>query len=161
MEDRLTEQELNERIAILRRFRALLEKQRAKFNEYLKILELQEQSIENEDKEAIISHTELGNQIVSNISSLQKVIVPLESLYLSSGAGRCNPSEARPIREVLRDLDKLKVQVQDQNEKNQELLKIHMAEIRQQMSGMRNPYRNLRSIYAEKKESGTIMNIEA
>ena len=41
MENELTQAELDERVAILKRFRTLLEKQREKFQEYLKVLEKQ------------------------------------------------------------------------------------------------------------------------
>ena len=40
--ENLSKEELDERVAILKRFRALLEQQRTKFREYLKVLESQE-----------------------------------------------------------------------------------------------------------------------
>ena len=44
----LTQTEIEERTAILKRFRSLLEQQRAKFKEYLHVLEEQEKTIKTE-----------------------------------------------------------------------------------------------------------------
>ena len=66
----LTQEEIDERIAILKRFRKLLEEQRNKFREYLDVLEKQQSAIENGDTDAMLAHTELEQQIVANIGSL-------------------------------------------------------------------------------------------
>ena len=53
----ISEDELNERVALLKRFKELLEKQRQKFKDYLSVLENQENVIKNEDTEALLVHT--------------------------------------------------------------------------------------------------------
>ena len=78
--ENLTQEEINERIAILKRFRHLLEQQRNKFKEYLTVLEKQEKGIASEDDTVIVAQAELEQQIVSNITNLQKVIVPMEAI---------------------------------------------------------------------------------
>ncbi len=158
MEQELTQRELDERIAILKKFRSLLEKQRERFSEYLKVLELQEKDINLQDAEAIFAHSELENQIVSNISSLQKVIAPMESLYK---AASYNVAETVPVSMIQKDLEKLKTQVLLQNQKNQELLRISIKEVKHQLDSMHNPYKNNRSIYAERKVSGSMLTIDA
>ncbi|MBR3548799.1 MAG: flagellar biosynthesis protein FlgN, partial [Treponema sp.] len=80
--ENLSKEELDERVAILKRFRALLEQQRTKFREYLKVLESQEKRINAEDAESLLAHTELEKRIVKGIASLQKVIVPMQDLYV-------------------------------------------------------------------------------
>ncbi|MBR7064567.1 MAG: flagellar biosynthesis protein FlgN, partial [Treponema sp.] len=55
----LTQQEFEERVAILKRFRTLLEQQRNKFREYLNVLEKHQESILEENTEALVAHTEL------------------------------------------------------------------------------------------------------
>ena len=55
----ISQEELNERIALLRRFRSLLEQQRGKFQEYLNVLEKQQDSITSENPENLLAHTEL------------------------------------------------------------------------------------------------------
>lgn len=145
----LTQSELDERIAVLKRFRSLLEQQREKFAQYLKVLELQESRIEAEDTDSLIAHTELENEIVGSIMNLQKVIIPMESLYNSYSSGY-NPHEAVPVSVIQNDLEALQKKVIRQNEKNRELLKVHMTTLRQQIQSFKNPYRNSRSVYGNK-----------
>ena len=67
----ITHEELLERVALLRKFKSVLEQQRNKFKEYLSVLEKQQNSIESENPETILAHTELEQQVVKNISNLQ------------------------------------------------------------------------------------------
>ena len=60
----ITKDELDERIALLKNFRKLLIQQRAKFQEYLNVLEKQENSISSENTEALIAHTEIDQHVV-------------------------------------------------------------------------------------------------
>ena len=83
--ENLSNEELEERVAILKRFRFLLEQQRNKFKEYLEVLEKQEEGIISENDTVISAQSELEQQIVSNITNLQKVIVPIEKLYKEKG----------------------------------------------------------------------------
>ena len=69
-----SQKEIDERVAVLKRFKILLETQRNKFQEYLNVLEKQESSIENEDAESLKIHTEIENEVVNNIKNLQKVL---------------------------------------------------------------------------------------
>ena len=55
----LTQEQLDERIAVLKRLRSLLEQQRAKFAEYLNVLEKQQDKIELDDGDALMAHAEL------------------------------------------------------------------------------------------------------
>ena len=160
MKNTISDKELEERVAIVRRFKSLLEQQRQKFKEYLNVLELQEGKIEEEDVYAIRSHEELGNQIVKNISELQRVIVPMQQLYTSTRAASYNPKEAVPIEQIQSELEQLQRKVLTQNERNRELLNVHLADVRRRLSSLQNPYKSLQSIYAEKSPS-TLINIEA
>ena len=161
MEQKISKEELDERVAILKKFRMLLEQQRKKFQEYLKVLESQENKIAEEDSDSLIAHSELEAQIVQGIGSLQKVIVPMQELYNKSGAAFFNPKEALPVSQIQDDLSKLQSQVLAQNEKNRSLLKVRMVQLKKQISDFRNPYRSLNSIYAQKSSSsGTRIQIE-
>lgn len=153
MESHLTKEELDERIAILKKFRQLLEQQRTKFQEYLSVLEAQESRIEDDDAEALLAHSELEAQIVQGIGSLQKVIVPMQELYSNSGAASYNPAEAVPISCIQRDLERLQSQVLVQNERNRILLKVRMVQLKKQITEFKNPYRSLNSVYAQKAAS--------
>ncbi len=151
----ITQEEMNERVAVLKKFKSLLEKQRNKFKEYLTVLEKQEGSIINEDAESLLAHTELEEEVVKNIMNLKKVIVPMNELYqkLNSSTDNCEI-----IQNELQDLEK---KVLKQNEKNRDLLKTHITEIKHQLAGIKNPYKHNRSIYAEKKPIGKFLEIKA
>ena len=69
----ISQEELEERVAVLHRFKTLLQQQRNKFQEYLTVLEKQQDSITSENPEKLLAHTELEQEIVRNISTLQKV----------------------------------------------------------------------------------------
>lgn len=165
MEKQLTKEEIDERVAILKRFRFLLEQQRNKFQEYLNVLEKQENTLyaEDTDPETLMAHSELEAQIVAGIGSLQKVIVPMQKLYSSSKAATYNPAEAVPVELLQKDLSDLQSKVLAQNEKNRELLRTRISDIKQQMSGMKNPYRNIKSVYAKQGANtyGNIIHIDA
>ncbi|NLM00034.1 MAG: flagellar protein FlgN [Treponema sp.] len=140
----LSQKELDERIAILTRWRSLLQQQRDKFSEYLKVLEKQQISIEEENPEKIMAYTEIEQQVLSSITNLRKVILPLEKMYTTKNA-KVNDEK---IPKLQIELDNLQKKVIVQNEKNRELLKAHMNQIRSQLQSIKNPYRNARSVYA-------------
>lgn len=156
----LTDEELNKRVAILRRFRTLLEQQRKKFQEYLNVLEKQENAISEEDTNAIISHAELEQQVVAGIKNLQKVIVPMSEMYKNSEKGENSASDSS-VKEIQSELEKLQDKVLVQNQKNRELLKKHLVQIRSQIENFKNPYRNNRSIYASAQNAhGSLVAVE-
>ena len=158
--EEITQEELNERVEILKKLRALLEMQRNKFREYLKVLEQQEHSIETENSEALIMHTELEQEVVKGISNLQKVIIPMSELYKASSSNDSNISD-NTVNELQKDLSTLQSKVLAQNEKNRELLRTHMTQIKTQIEQFKNPYRNVKSVYAQKVTAGNFVEVEA
>ncbi len=156
----LTDEELNERVAILRRFRTLLEQQRKKFQEYLNVLEKQENAISTEDTNAIISHAELEQQVVAGIKNLQKVIVPMSEMYKSSAKNADSESD-KSVESIQNELEKLQGKVLEQNQKNRELLKKHLVQIRSQIENFKNPYKKNRSVYASAQNAhGSLIAVE-
>ena len=160
METKLSQEELNERIQILKKFRQLLEQQRTKFQEYLKVLEAQESKINEENAEALLAHSELEAQIVKGIGSLQKVIVPMQDLVTRTHAATYNPADAKPIEDIKAELAKLQGQVLKQNEKNRNLLKFHMAQVKEQIQEFKNPYRSLNSVSFTTMTTGSRIQVE-
>jgi len=159
MEENLSNEEFNERVAILKRYRKLLEQQRAKFREYLAVLEKQAQGIEDSNEDAISAHAELEHQIITNISTLQKVTLPLEKLYKDSVNG---DDDQIPVLKA--DLTALRDEVLKQNEKNRELLKTKIVEVRNQIKKIQdprmNPYAKTRSIYSQNTPTASIIDVE-
>ena len=153
----LTQVEIDERTAILYRFRSLLEQQREKFREYLQVLESQGRVIEDENTESLLAHTELEQQIASHIISLQKVIKPMELMYqerISKGQG-----DVADIPVLQADLERLQRQVLERNQSNRNLLKLHMSQIKERMSTVTNPYRHNKSVYAQSAQVASMVNI--
>ena len=155
----LSQDEINERVAILKRFRHLLEQQRNKFKEYLVVLEKQEEGIKSEDDTVIVAQAELERQIVSNISNLQKVIVPIETMYKEKGI-----TLTAEIPQIQKELTELQEAVLTQNEKNQSLLKEHMEELKSSISNFSNPkfnpYAKNTSIDSQKTSTPSIIDVE-
>lgn len=163
----LTQAQIDERIAVLRRFKALLEQQRDKFREYLHVLECQQDRIEEDDGDAIAAHAELEQQIVANISSLQKVILPIQDMYNAADKGdaytcKTEIDEAH-VRQMQSELADLQQRVLVQNERNRNLLKIHIEQIKKQLNDARgaNPYHGRRSIYADSGKVESTFVIDA
>lgn len=158
----ISQEELNERVAILRRFRTLLEQQRGKFREYLTVLEKQQDSISSENTEALLAHTELEQQVVKNIINLQKVVVPMRQMYNSVRTGEAAASDdQKTIESLQQDLTDLQERVLAQNKINRELLKVHIGQIKIQLAGLKNPYKNLHSVYAQKQPVSQMVEVEA
>ena len=154
----LTQEELNERVAILRRFRTLLEQQRGKFREYLTVLEKQQDSISNENTEALLAHTELEQQVVKNLMNLQKVIIPMKKMYHSAAP---DAEQDKEINDLQNELNSLQERVLAQNKINRDLLRVHLGQIKMQLAGLKNPYRNLTSVYAQKQPVSQLVEVEA
>ena len=153
----LTQAEIDERTAILRRFRSLLEQQRDKFREYLRVLESQSKMIQEENTQSLLAHTELEQQIASHIISLQKVIKPMEFMYqerISKGQG-----DVADIPVLQADLERLQRQVLERNQSNRNLLKLHMSQIKERMSTVTNPYRHNKSVYTQSAQVASMVNI--
>ena len=158
----ITQKELDERVAILRRFRSLLEEQRGKFREYLNVLEKQQDSITSENPESLLAHTELEQQVVKNIANLQKVIVPMSKLYKTKSANAASAAEDADIIKIQNELSDLQNKVLKQNAINRDLLRVHIEQLRSQISGFKNPYKANRSVYAsvQSQAVATMVHVE-
>ncbi len=158
----ITQEELNERVAVLRRFRSLLEEQRGKFREYLTVLEKQQDSITSDNPENLLAHTELEQQVVKNIASLQKVIVPMAKMYHAGNNSGTSAAEDAEIAKLQNDLSDLQERVLKQNAINRDLLRVHIEQLKSQIAGFKNPYKNNRSVYTnvQAQAVATMVHVE-
>ena len=156
----ITQKELDERVALLRKFRSLLEQQRNKFQEYLTVLEKQQDSITKENPENLIAHTELEQQVVKNIANLQKVIIPMSKMYKAS-VPMAHTNEDSDIRQIQNELNDLQTRVLKQNQINRDLLREHIESIRTQIQNFKNPYKNIKSVYAQPQRVASLVEVEA
>ena len=151
---KLNYSEIAERVAVLKRFRSLLEQQRLKFREYLTVLEKQEKSISDENTDAVLQHTELEESIIAEIFTIQKVIDPLEYMYTNI----CK-NEHSDIPHLKTDLDDLQKRVLAQNKRNRELLQTHITGLRQQIASLKRPYAHKESIYASTARTAALVDL--
>ena len=110
----------------------------------------------------MVAHADLEAQILKNIAGLQKVIVPMQTMY-NNVVPHISAEENESVLKVQEDLAGIQQKVLAQNEKNRELLQEHIVQIRTQLNDLlqNNPYRGKRSVYADKISVGTRVAIEA
>jgi hypothetical protein len=143
---------LEERKAILRRFRELLLQQREKFSKYLAVLDHQKIDIEKGDVDALVAHVELEQQIVSEIYTFQKAVDPLEDLYRAAYP-HASDTEIPQIKSTLENMRK---EIATRNAENRLLLKQRMEMIRHEIMSVRNPFAKKKSVYADSGEASLI-----
>lgn len=139
----LSDEEVAHRIAVLKRFRELLQEQRNRFQDYLVLLDKQKDVIEKGDTEALLTHVELEEKIVADIFAIQKVIDPLEDLYTASF-----PERETEVPKLKAALEELKTEALQRSQRNKALLSEHMDRIRSEIKALRNnPFAARRSVY--------------
>ena len=144
LKESISEAEVDERIAVLKRFRILLTKQRDRFRTYLDSLELQKDLIEQGNTEDLSEHIELEEKIVGDIMAIQKVITPLQTMYNSAW----NADEPPEVPELQKTLKKLTVEAKKRCDRNKNLLQERMTGVRNEIKELRsNPFKR-RSPYA-------------
>ena len=163
--------ELSQRVAVIKRFKELLQAQRDRFHTYLEALDKQKEVIEGGSADDLIAHVELEEKIVSDIFSIQQVIDPLEKMYHSvrfdrestvkSGALKSAEKTACESEEVfgLKDaLDGLKAEAATRSQQNRELLAKRMAELRSETKILKggNAYARSRSAFGTPAASGLL-----
>jgi hypothetical protein len=133
-ETKISEGELTQRMAVVKRFKELLEQQRERFRVYLAELDSERLAIGTGSADEIIAHVELEEQIVEDIFSIQKVIDPLEVMY--NAAGPYLP--ANDVSTLKAALDDLKLQAAARSGQNRDLLSRRMADINSEIQTIKN-----------------------
>jgi hypothetical protein len=149
-------EEVARRVAVLKRFRELLQAQRDRFRDYLAVLDKQKDLIEQGGAGDLLTHVEVEEQIVADIFAIQKVIDPLEAMYRTaypeSAPVRAGDT-ATPVSEVTNlktALEDLKTEAIARTERNKALLMNQMDEIRMEIKTLKkNPYTAARPVYSD------------
>jgi hypothetical protein len=145
-------EEIQHRVAVLKRFRELLVRQRDRFHDYLEVLDKQQDVIRSGDADALISHVELEEKIVADIYAIQKVVDPLEDVYRVA-----YPDKESEVPSLKTALKELQLEVLARSERNRELLSSRMNEIRGEIRTLRgNPFTARRSVYANEGSASLI-----
>lgn len=130
------DRELDERIALLRRYRRMLELQRERLQVYMELLDTREAAVKAGDYSGLEEYTAREQQVVKGIVSVQQCIEPLAIMYKSA------VPEGSPDVEELRDrLEHLRQKVLERNEESRAILKTHAEELRTQIAGLSFPPR--------------------
>ena len=144
----LSPKELQQRTAILRRFKELLKAQRDRFRAYLEILEKQKDKIEKGSTDSLIRHVELEEKIVEDIIMMQKVINPLEDLYRSTFKEPIQDNDE--LIDLKSALEGLKTEAVSRSKRNKLLLSKRMTELRSEIKNLRSsPYVRPQSVYSD------------
>ncbi|MDR0475526.1 MAG: flagellar biosynthesis protein FlgN [Treponema sp.] len=145
-EKNLSEKEISQRVAVLKRFKELLKAQRERFAAYLDALDRSKDVIERGTTDDLIRHVELEEKIITDIHSIQKVIDPLEGLYRSmrlesSGAEGIMEPGGEDVTSLKSTLAQLGKEAAARSERNRNMLTIRMAELRSEIKNLRsNPF---------------------
>jgi hypothetical protein len=131
----ISDSELAERVAVIKRFKELLVQQRERFRSYLTVLDKQQQLIIGIDSaDEIVAHVELEEQIVADIFSIQKVIDPMEVMY--NNVSSYLP--ANDVPELKATLEDLKNQAAVRSRRNRDLISSRMKEINKDIQAIKN-----------------------
>jgi hypothetical protein len=154
----LSSVEVEQRVAILKRFRELLTQQRNRFREYLHVLDKQKDVIEQGSPDDLITHVELEEKIITDIFAIQKVIDPLETIY-RIGEAKALPGEVREVPGLRAALEELRSEAVLRSAQNKSLLAKRMEELRLELKTLRaNPYAIHRSVFSN--EGAALVDIK-
>lgn len=153
----LTEKEVEQRVAILKRFKTLLQEQRDKFNQYLTVLEAQQKSISDENVDSILKHTEMEQSIIKDIFRMQKAVDPIERMFKLVNP----PGSEEDVIGLKNDLEKLQNSVLEQNKKNRELLEKKMNYLRQEIASIKPVPKYAAGVYSESANTGSYVDINS
>lgn len=126
----LTRHEIDDRIAILTRFRAALLRQRERFRQYLELLDAEEAG--EGDAASLEIHVAMEHSIIAEIASFQRTIEPLEMLYRDA-----DPEGAGEIPHLREALNRTRDEVLRRHEHNRALLAAQLEELRSQIASLR------------------------
>ena len=121
-----------QKVALLRRLREMLQRQREKFQRYLLVLEQEESSITCGDADTLLKQVEIEKSIIADIFALKKVIEPLETLYQSA-----YPRTEETVPRLKATLERMGEQVIAHNAKNRALLRTRMDDLRLEIASLR------------------------
>jgi hypothetical protein len=152
---RLSDDQVRERVAVLKRLKELLLRQRLKFESYMEILGHQKDDIEKGDVEAMTAHAELEQSVVREIFTIQKVIDPLEDMYSAA-----YPAAESEVPQLKASLESMKREVLRQSDGNRALLKERMGAMRREIDELKTgSYKRPRSVYGL-EGGGSLIDIQ-
>jgi septum formation inhibitor MinC len=124
---------IEQNVAVLRKLRDMLMRQREKFSSYLRLLECEGETIEKGDSERLLAQVEMEQSIIAEIFTLKKVIAPLESLYQA-----CYPAGTEATIPRLKSaLSEMGAEILAHNGRNRQKLRERMEDMRREITSLR------------------------
>ena len=117
---------------IAKKIRKTLLDQKGRLEDYLYLLEKEEEDIINKDPDKLIAHINLEKNILTELTLLKKVINPLEFVYYNSPYKKDNS-----VLELKNSINKLSDQIQQKTYKNQKELKVAIEKVKAELKGIR------------------------
>ncbi len=121
-------------VAVLKKLRDMLARQREKFGAYLHLLECEGQSIDQGDTEKLLAQVEMEKSLIADIFTLRKVIAPLEAIYQSAYPAGTETT----VPHLNATLDAMGTEIISRNAKNRQRLRERMEELRVEISSLRS-----------------------
>ncbi|GMO27708.1 MAG: flagellar biosynthesis protein FlgN [Spirochaetaceae bacterium] len=157
LSDVLTDEEVAQRVAILKRFRELLIEQRDRFKTYLAALDSQKDKITGGDIEDLSVQADFEEKILADIISLEKSIVPMRELYESAFKDEAAPD----ISELDSVLENLKTEAARRSRENTEILQKKLVAIRGEIKNLRaNPFQRSRRAVRNEAAQANFLDIQ-
>lgn len=133
---------LDQRIAVLRRYRRMLELQRERLQDYLALIDTRERAVRAGDVDSLEQYTQAEQGVIKGIMAVQRCLEPLADMYRQAA-----PEGSPDIDELHERLEGLRRKILARNEESLGLLKGQMDQIRTEITGLRVPGAK-RSVYA-------------
>jgi hypothetical protein len=140
------EEGLGQRIAVLRRYRRMLELQRERLQEYLSLIDTREQAVRTGDVESLERYAQAEQGVVKGIMAVQRCIEPLAELYRQAA-----PEGSPDIDDLQGRLEALRGRILERNAESVGLLKEQMDRLKAEIGSLRVPS-SRRSVYAGNPE---------
>lgn len=150
----LAPEELARRVGLLKKLKQNLLLQREKFQNYMKVLDAEKDSIENDQMDHLETQVKIEESLVLEIHQFQKVIDPLEEV-LHHSYPQENDTE---VVEIKTSLENLRQQVLEKNQSNRKLLSTRMDEVRGEILRLR-PKNRGKNPYGSSSQVSTLVDI--
>jgi len=120
-------------VAVLKRLREMLARQREKLGEYLRLLECEGDSIDRGDAARLLEQVSVEKSLIADIFTLKKVIEPLQSLYQA-----CYPTGSEnTVPRLQQALETMGTEIMVRNARNRQRLRERMEELRGEITSLR------------------------
>ncbi|MEM5947408.1 flagellar export chaperone FlgN [Spirochaetia bacterium 38H-sp] len=146
----VSDEEIKHRVAVLKKLRSYLVKQREHFMAYLSLLDREEDAITSGDVERLELHVEMEHKLLKDIFAFQKVISPLKDMYKAAF-----PAGNMEIEQLDESIESLKEKALAHNHENRRLLRLQMDVLKEKIANLNIP-RFRKNVFSASQKSGMV-----